>query len=443
MMKWLSFGNGLLRPACASFKDSVADGEFYDNGFDALNEFLSPEAGRIAMQETIMQFLVKFCGYTAAESDTVRRAIAKKKGTEKLLPEIKERFISYSTERYNITHEKAEEVIKPFLKIILDASEYGFSWNHSDAYSCIGYISGYLRYYYPLEFLTAALNIFSDNAAKTAEITKYASRNGVKITNPKWGISKGDYHYDNKQKIIAKGLKSVKYMSENVAEELYNLAQNNVYESFIDLLMDLKHTSINSRQLDILVKIDFFSCFGNQRELLRIIDLFTETFNDGNAKKIAKSKIEGTPLEAIVSKYSVGTTKSGGIAKSYTLFDIQSTMRECEKAIKAARMEDLSDIIKVRNFADIMGYVGYVSEKEEDRRKLYVIDTYPLVRKSDNKQFGYSVVTKSIGSGKESRFTVVNKVYDNEPVKKGDIIFCRAYEKNGEYYRLTSYEKIY
>ena len=80
MLKWMSFGNGLLRPACASFRDSVARGEFYDNGFDALNEFLAPEAGRIAMQETIMQFLVKFCGYSAAESDNVRRAIAKKKG---------------------------------------------------------------------------------------------------------------------------------------------------------------------------------------------------------------------------------------------------------------------------------------------------------------------------------------------------------------------------
>ena len=34
MIKWLSFGNGLLRPACASFRDSVANGEFYDNGLE-------------------------------------------------------------------------------------------------------------------------------------------------------------------------------------------------------------------------------------------------------------------------------------------------------------------------------------------------------------------------------------------------------------------------
>ena len=79
MIKWMSFGNGLIRPACASFRKDVAVGEFYDNGLEELNQFLAPEAGHVAMQETIMQFLVKFCGYSNAESDIVRRGIAKKK----------------------------------------------------------------------------------------------------------------------------------------------------------------------------------------------------------------------------------------------------------------------------------------------------------------------------------------------------------------------------
>ena len=112
MLKWMSFGNGLIRPACASFRDSVAKGEFYDNGFNALNEFLAPEAGRIAMQETIMQFLVKFCGYSDAESDTVRRGIAKKKGTETLLPEIERRFVEFCVSNYQMSVEECEKVIK-------------------------------------------------------------------------------------------------------------------------------------------------------------------------------------------------------------------------------------------------------------------------------------------------------------------------------------------
>lgn len=442
MLKWMSFGNGLLRPACASFRDSVARGEFYDNGFDALNEFLSPEAGRIAMQETIMQFLVKFCGYSAAESDNVRRAIAKKKGTETLLPEIEKRFIEYSSEHYDITKERCEEVIKPFLQIILDASAYGFSWNHSDAYSSIGYICGYLRYYYPLEFLTAALNIFGDNMDKTADITNYATKVGIRVTLPKWGLSRGEYFFDKEKKIIAKGLSSVKYMSAGLADELYELAKNK-YTSFMDLLKDLdEKSSINSRQLDILIKLDFFSDFGNQRELLRMVDLFSNFFKKGQAKQIKKSDVDGTPLEDIIRRYAVGVTKSGGIAKSYTLLDISSILHEAEKSIRDMHLEDLSDIIKVRNFYDVMGYIGYVSGDEKDRRKLYITDLKPLFRKKDGKQFGYSVFTKSIGSGKESRFTVFNNVYNKEPVKEGDIIFCKGYERDGQYFKLTAYERV-
>ena len=72
-----------------------------------------------------------------------------------------------------------------------------------------------------------------------------------------------------------------------------------------------------------------------------------------------------------------------------------------------------------------------------------MLDVFTLVRKKDNKQFGYSIITKSIGSGIESRFTVVNKIYDQDPIKKGDIIYCKSFEKNGQYYSLTGYNKIY
>lgn len=443
MLKWMSFGNGLIRPACASFRNSVANGEFYDNGFDALNDMLAMEAGRIAMQETIMRFLVTFCGYSNAESDNVRRAIAKKKGTETLLPEIERRFIEYSSEHYDITKERCEEVIKPFLQIILDASAYGFSWNHSDAYSAIGYVCGYLRYYHPLEFLTSALNIFGDNQDKTAAITKYASKVGIKVTMPKWGVSRGDYFFDEERNIIAKGLASVKYMSAALADELYKLSKERGYSHFVDLLHDLDSvTSINSRQLEILIQLDYFSDFGNQRELLRIVDLFN-TFKKGEAKQIKKSLVDGTPLETIVQKYAVGVTKSGGEAKSYTLLDVMAILREAETYVKGMNMEDLSDLIKVKNFYDVMGYVGYVSGKEIDRRKLYVTKITPLNRKTDGKQFGYSVFTKSIGSGVESRFTLFNNVFKNEPISEGDIIYCRGFEKDNGYFKLTAYEKLF
>lgn len=442
MLKWMSFGNGVLRPACASFRESVARGEFYDNGFRELNDLLAKEAGHIAMQETIMRFLVEFCGYSNVESDTVRRAIAKKKGTEKLLPEIEERFVRYSSEHYDITVEKCREVIKPFLQIILDASAYAFSWNHSDAYSAVGYICGYLRYYHPLEFLTAALNIFGDNKEKTSMITKYTAKRLIAVTMPKWGMSRSSYFFDEEKRTIAKGLASVKYMNSTVAEELYEMSKKKDYTYFMDLLYDIEHqSSLNSRQLEILIQIDFFSEFGNQNALFKMLNIFN-LFKGGDAKQIKKETVDGTKLEGIVQKYAVGVTKSGGIAKSYTLLDIMSILRETEEVIRDMNLKDFSDTVKVRNFCEAMGYAGYVSGKDSDRRKLYVMDVYPARRKADNSIFGYNIYTKSIGSGIEARFTVFKTTYMKSPINKDDIIYCREYKRNGQYFNLYSYDKI-
>ena len=442
MLKWMSFGNGLLRPACASFRESVANGEFYDNGFAELNEMLSQEAGHIAMQETIMRFLVEFCGYSNAESDTVRRAIAKKKGTEKLLPEIEERFISYSSKHYNITEDRCREVIKPFLQIIQDASAYAFSWNHSDAYSAIGYICGYLRHYHPLEFLTAALNIFGDDKEKTAAITAYAHKQHITVTMPKWGLSTGEYRFDKEKNVISKGLESVKYMSAGAVVELYELSKKKDYTYFMDVLYDIDHeTSLNSRQLEILIQIDFFSEFGNQNELFKMVGIFNK-FKNGDAKQIKKEVVDGTKLDSIVRKYAIGVTKSGSESKSYTLLDVMSILRETEELIKSMNLHDLSDVVKVRNFNDVMGYVGYVSGRQEDRRKLYVTKIYAVHRKSDGAVFGQKIYTKSIGSGVEASFTIFNRVYNANPVSVGDIIFCRHFTKDGKYYTLHSYDKI-
>lgn len=260
---------------------------------------------------------------------------------------------------------------------------------------------------------------------------------------PKWGVSKGEYFFNKDRGVIAKGVTSIKYLSAAVAEELYELSQSHEYSYFMDLLRDMKDkTSIDARQLEILIKLDFFSDFGNQRELMRMSEIFADMFKYGAAKQIKKASVDGTPLEPIVKANSIGTTKSGADAKSYTLLNIPEILHGIEDAIRELHMEDLSDVIKVQNFRDVMGYAGYVSGKEEDRRKLYVTGVKPLLRKSDSRQFGYSVFTKSIGSGKETRFTVFNRVFNKEPINVSDIVYCIDFSREGEYFTLNSYRKI-
>lgn len=311
------------------------------------------------------------------------------------------------------------------------------------AYCLLGYLCAYYRYHHPIEFITSFLN----NAANEDDIrngTAYANRVGIRVTMPKWGLSKSDYFFDKEKNIIAKGLSSIKYMSTRVAEELYALSHGEKqYRYFTDVLADIdKFTCVDTRQLDILIKLDFFSDFGNQRELLRITELFYDTFKKGEAKQIKKELVDETPLGPIIQKYSVGVTKSGGVAKSYTLLDVKSILHESEEAVLKAGLPDLGDILKVKNFYDAMGYAGYVSGKQEDRTKLYVLDVFPVCRKKDGKQFGYTILTKSIGSGKEARFTAFNRVYDKDPIHKGEVIVCKGFERDGIYFTLTNYEHL-
>ena len=430
-----------IRPSGASYRNELLARKPHHNPSPLIDELLKDNLGYLIYQEDTIKFLQTICGLSGSEADNIRRAIGRKQRDrlEKALPSILEGYCQKSDQPREIAEQEAKE----FLQVIEDSADYQFGYNHSVAYCLLGYLCAYYRHYHPLEFLTSFLN----NAANDDDIrngTEYANKIGIRITMPKWGLSKSDYAYDTTKRIITKGLSSIKYMSSGIAEDLYELAHSRYYKYFTDVLKDIdSKTTLDSRQLDILIKIDFFSEFGNQNELLRITDIYANTLKRGQVKLLNRSLVDGTPLEPIVSKYAVGVTKSGGVAKSYTILDVTSIMHEAEDAIKRSNLPDLSDVIKVQNFNDIMGYAGYISGKPEDRPKLYIVDIYPLKRKDNGEQFGYSVITKSIGSGIESRFTVVNSVFNKEPIKKGDMILCKSYTRNGEYFRMTSYERIW
>ena len=436
----MSLVTACIRPSGASYRDALLAHKQHHNPSDLIDDLLKDNLGYLIYQEDTIKFLQQICGLSGSEADNVRRAIGRKQRDrlEKALPSILDGYCSKSDKPREIAEQEAKE----FLQVIEDSASYQFGYNHSIAYCLLGYLCAYFRYYHPLEFITSYLN----NAANDEDIrigTEYAGKIGIRVTMPKWGVSKSEYFYDTENHRIAKGLSSIKYMSAKLSEELYALSRKKQYQYFTDLLTDLDQTtSIDTRQLDILIKLDFFSDFGNQRELLRLADLYYNTFSRGNAKKIKKIDVEGTPLGPIIAKYATGTTKSGGEAKSWSILDIQSILRETEEAVKAVKMEDLGTLTKVRNFADVMGYAGYVSGLEEDRRKLYISDVFPVCRKKDGKQFGFSILTKSVGSGKEARFTVFNNLYNLDPIKKGDVIYCRAFQREGQYFTLRQYDHI-
>ena len=274
----LSMANGAIRPAGDSYRDRLADGQTNDNGHEALNELLGENMGYLLFQEDIMKFLTDFCGFSGAESDTVRRGFAKKTGTGKYIPKIHDGFMKFMTEHYGENEEYYEEILKAFVKVIEDSSDYGFSLNHSQPYSYIGYAGAYLRYHYPLQFLSTLLDLEKEIKEIDA-IISYAKNIGVKIQNIAFGKSRSAYSYSEEENAIYKGIKSIKYMNAKMADELFELANSKefCYTDAVGLFQDIiENTCADTRQISILINLDYFKKFGESSTLLEIYECMVD-----------------------------------------------------------------------------------------------------------------------------------------------------------------------
>lgn len=347
-MTLLSIGNGAIRPAGASYRDDLANGVIRKSGNEAIDEFMKPTFGYLVFQCQIIQFLHQYCGYTMGEADIVRRHFAKKTGTEKDIPQIKAGFAKTMAKQYGMSKEESDKVIADFIQVIMDASNYLFSLNHSQPYSYEGYVSGWLRYHYPLQFLTVALNINQGKEEKTSALTAYAHKVGISIKPPKFRHSRSAYFCDTETNCIYKGLGSIKYMSEQVAEELYGM-RDMQFRNFIDVLFALQQLKDkpDSRQLDILIKIGYFEEFGSAKALLLGVEIFNKFYKCKNIK-LDKWNEMGYNINILKDNTDKMTEKTAsGLDNCGLILGI----------LRSLRMPRTTIVDKLRWQAELLGYV--------------------------------------------------------------------------------------
>ena len=64
---------------------------------------------------------------------------------------------------------------------------------------------------------------------------------------------------DKENNSIYKGIESVKYLNEEVSDELYNEYKDKKFNSFVELIHTLKNeTPITTRQFEILIYLNYF-----------------------------------------------------------------------------------------------------------------------------------------------------------------------------------------
>ena len=391
MLNHMSLVNAAIRPSGESYRDRLFNHEVNHNPSEQIDELLKDNNGFLVFQEDVIKFLQDICGLSGSNADNVRRAIGRKQmdRLQAALPEILEGYCNKSNKPRKI----AEEEAKTFLQIIEDSSNYMFGYNHSTGYSMIGYTCAMLRYYYPLEFITAFLN----NARTEDDInkgTKLAKEKGFIIKAPKFGHSQNIYVCDKETKTIYKGLGSIKSM-QTIAADIMNEVYAREPKDFVDILFLCEDTKIddkriNSKSMDILIDIGFFSEYGNINTLKRIrywYDKFAKR------KTIKKEDCEGWLIDIVRPNAEKETEKQfSGINKPQLLRDINNVLPPQDDNIQLLIKKQIEHLgyVDVENYqVDMDEYI--VQKVHKDKWGRIWLDLFHL---NSNQSFEYKCEAK-------------------------------------------------
>lgn len=380
-------------------KSYVGERRVYDIEINNTHNFV---AGGIVVhncfQEDTIKFLQDICGLSGSESDNIRRAIGRKKKDilEKAMPKILDGYCEKSDKPRNI----AEQEAKTFLQIIEDSASYQFGYNHSTGYSMVGYLCAYMRYYYPLEFITAYLNCAGSNLKDIESGTELAKQFGIEIRIPKFRHSKGSYWFDKKENCLYKGIGSIKDLNVECGEYLYSLKDKH-YKSIIALMSDLPKKIVSSKKLDILIKIGFFDEFGTINNLLEQIKIY----NQYNGKKqITKNKLTDEEIKLISTCCEKETDK---------MFKGIDNVKLMNAIYKSKKIPKTTDLTKAHYQLKLIGNTNVIIPDSE----------YYGIESTETNSYGTPFITLyDFQNGKTKQFKCNKKWYEDYPCEQGDIV---------------------
>ena len=134
-----------------------------------------------------MKIAIVAAGFTPAEADRLRRAMAtfKRSGT---IPKFREKFITGMIER-GYERDFAERCFHQ----IEGFADYGFPMSHAASFAQLVYVSAWIKRHYPDVFCAAMLNAQPMGFYAPAQLVRDATMHGVEIRAPDINASERDY----------------------------------------------------------------------------------------------------------------------------------------------------------------------------------------------------------------------------------------------------------
>ena len=237
-----------------------------------LEPILKNTYGVMVYQEQVMQTVKALAGFSNAQADTIRKAMGKKK--QAILDEYEPYFLYGSGDAVDSHTGKPlnikgcvpsgidESVAKTVWDKMKDFAKYAFNKSHAAGYAVITVTCAWLKKYYPVEYMAAALNSYIDNNNKLSGYLSSTRKMGIKILPPSINKSMQGFKVENGS--IRFGLEGIKGLSKSVSQVISEREQNGDFTS----LQNFMERVLEVKAVDKMIKAGCFDEFGYSRNSL-------------------------------------------------------------------------------------------------------------------------------------------------------------------------------
>ncbi len=349
-----------------------------------MEEELKETYGITVYQEQVMLLSRTLAGFTKGESDTLRKAMGKKKAD--VMAKLKTKFID-GCKANNHPEKIAGKIWTDWEKF----ASYAFNKSHATCYAHVSFQTGYLKANYPAEYMAAVLSRNLNDIKKVTFFMDECKRMSLSVLGPDVNESFSNFTV-NKKGDIRFGMKAIKGVGGSAVENIIKeRKENGAFKNIYDFIERVNLTSVNKRTLenlayagafDSFTDIERYQYFNENNDKISFIEVLSKYGNSFQSQNTSAPSLFGDTLDAQIEKPIIPDGEKWHVLDKLKaekevigIYLSSHPLDPFKLEIENIRATPLAKLSELKNFLNhdikIVGYITSVIEKINKSNKPY------------------------------------------------------------------------
>lgn len=212
---------------------------------DCMEDILRETCGITVYQEQVMLLSRKLANFTRGESDTMRKAMGKKK--RETLDQMKSKFIAAGAQNGHPVN-KLEKIWTDWEKF----ADYAFNKSHSTCYAWLSYQTAWLKANYTSHFMAANLTRSSGKSEDVAKFLFECKSLGINMLGPDVNYSIYKFRVMENGDIRF-GLGALKGLGEKAIQHIVEIRKQGQFTDIFNFFERVNHQVVTRKQVEVLI----------------------------------------------------------------------------------------------------------------------------------------------------------------------------------------------